>query len=117
MKFFKVRFCQLPGVSEVDVNFTTQQLKVSYDPSQVQSGTINERITNLGYTVVQATIKTLKLQIGGMDCGSCALKIEASLQEIPGVGEASVSFPTGQLNALYDPLQVNEKAIQDAVTA
>ena len=64
-----------------------------------------------------ATIQTTDLKVLGMDCGSCAKKIEASLQQMPGVSEASVSFATGQLSASHDPLQVNETAIIDCVTA
>jgi len=64
-----------------------------------------------------ATLQTTELTVKGMDCSSCAKKIEASLQQIPGVSEASVSFAIGQLSTSYDPLQVNETAIRDCVTA
>ena len=64
-----------------------------------------------------ATLQTTELKVLGMDCGSCAKKIEASLQQLPGVTETQVSFVTGRLSASYDPLQVNETAIRDRVTA
>jgi Cd2+/Zn2+-exporting ATPase len=37
---------------------------------------------------------TLRLRIRGMDCGSCALTIEKSLRDLPGVRSATVSFTT-----------------------
>lgn len=61
--------------------------------------------------------QTTELIVKGMDCGSCAQKIEASLQPLPGIIETSVDFATGRLSASYDPLQVNEMAIRDRVTA
>ncbi len=64
-----------------------------------------------------SALKTLQAQIGGMDCGGCAKTIEASLQQLPGVTEAKVSFATERLSVTYDSQQVNETAIRDRVTA
>jgi len=36
----------------------------------------------------------LKVKIAGMDCGSCAMTIENSMRQLPGVGDVSVSFTT-----------------------
>jgi len=36
----------------------------------------------------------LKVKIVGMDCGSCAMTIESSMRQLPGVEEATVSFTT-----------------------
>ncbi|BAU15841.1 cation-transporting ATPase (plasmid) [Leptolyngbya sp. NIES-3755] len=61
--------------------------------------------------------KTLQAQIGGMDCGGCAKTIEATLQQLPGIAEAKVSFTTERLNVTYDAQQVNEATIRDRVIA
>lgn len=98
---------QLPGVSASKVSFAAGRLSVSYDPKLVTEVTIRDHITALGYTIEQAPSKTLEAQVGGMDCGGCAKTIEASLQQLAGVGEASVSFATGRLNVSYDPQQAN----------
>lgn len=110
---------QMPGVAEASVSFTTGRLSVSYDPQQVNQTEIPERITALGYTAELETpsVKTLQAKIGGMDCGSCAKTIEASLQKMIGVQEVSVSFATERLNMSYDPQQVNEPAVRDRITA
>lgn len=52
-----------------------------------------------------------------MDCGSCAKTIEATLQQLPGIVEAKVSFPTERLSVTYDAHQVDESAIRDRVAA
>ena len=64
-----------------------------------------------------ATLQTTELKVLGMDCGGCAQKIEASLQQMLGVSEASVNFATGQLRVSHDPLRVNETAIIGRITA
>ena len=64
-----------------------------------------------------SALKTLQAQIGGMDCGGCAKTIEATLQQLPGIAEAKVSFATERLNVTYDGQQVNEDTIRDRVTA
>jgi Cd2+/Zn2+-exporting ATPase len=42
----------------------------------------------------QADPAPLKIRIAGMDCGSCAITIENSIRQLPGVADASVSFAT-----------------------
>ncbi|MBW4466553.1 MAG: cadmium-translocating P-type ATPase [Pegethrix bostrychoides GSE-TBD4-15B] len=60
-------------------------------------------------------LKTQQIQIGGMDCTSCKLKIEGSLERLKGVAEASVTVATGRLFVSYDPTLVSAAAIQDRI--
>ncbi len=108
---------QLSGVKEVAVSFATGRVVVSYDPTLLNTAEINNRITVLGYTVDVAPLKTLQVQIGGMDCGSCAKTIEVALQQIIGVTEASVSFATGRSQIDYNPQAVNETTIYEQIQA
>ena len=52
----------------------------------------------------------IKLKIVGMDCGSCALTIESSMRQLPGVSEASVSFTT-------ETMEVTGEISRDAIEA
>ncbi|MBE9142385.1 heavy metal translocating P-type ATPase [Planktothrix mougeotii] len=61
------------------------------------------------------SLKTQQMQVGGMDCGSCAAKIEAGVQKIPGVAQISVSVATERLSVTYDPKQVSEQEIRDHI--
>jgi Cd2+/Zn2+-exporting ATPase len=63
------------------------------------------------------SLKTQQMQIGGMDCASCAAKIETALQKVMGVAEVSVSVATERLIISYDPQQVNESTLRDRITA
>ncbi len=62
-------------------------------------------------------LKTQRLQVGGMDCTSCAMKIEASVQKLSGVSDISVVVSTGRLIVSYDPQQVSESEIKQQVIA
>ncbi|MEJ2139519.1 MAG: cation-translocating P-type ATPase [Gammaproteobacteria bacterium] len=44
----------------------------------------------------------LKVKIAGMDCGSCAMTIESSMRQLPGVTDASVSFTTETMEVSGD---------------
>lgn len=70
----------------------------------------------LGVAVTQTpSLKTQQMQVGGMDCTSCAMKIEGSLEKLAGVAEVSVVVATGRLTIAYDPQQVDETEIQKRV--
>jgi len=62
------------------------------------------------------SLKTQSLQVGGMDCGSCAKTIEVGLQQLRGITEVSVSFATGKVRVSYDTEQVNEAEIKKRIT-
>jgi Cd2+/Zn2+-exporting ATPase len=44
----------------------------------------------------------LKVRIAGMDCGSCAMTIENSMRQLPGVKSAEVSFTTESMEIVGD---------------
>jgi len=112
---------QLTGVTEVSINFASGRLTVSYNPQQISQADIIKCVTDLGYTVEQAPAQSssqkLQAKVSGMDCGSCAKTIEASLQKLPGISEVSVSFATERLEVSYDPIQISESAILNQVNA
>jgi Zn2+/Cd2+-exporting ATPase len=62
-------------------------------------------------------LKTQRMQVGGMDCTSCAMKIEGAVEQLAGVAEISVVVATGRLVVTYDPIRVSEADIKQRVTA
>ena len=56
----------------------------------------------------------LKLQVTGMTCASCVLRVEKSLKSIPGVLDASVNLATEQAFVSVSP-SVNAEALAAAV--
>lgn len=57
-----------------------------------------------------------RYRVVGMDCASCAVKIETAVSRIPGVGEVGASFTTGALNVTHDG-SVSAHAVERAVKA
>lgn len=63
------------------------------------------------------SLKTQTLQVSGMDCGSCAKTIEASLRQMHGISQASVSFAIGKVRVSYNSEQVSQTTISDRIKA
>jgi Cd2+/Zn2+-exporting ATPase len=61
-------------------------------------------------TTVAPTGPSLRLKIGGMDCGSCALTLEQALRSLPGITAVKVNFTT-------ETLEASGSAPRDAVEA
>ncbi len=58
---------------------------------------------------------TLNLNITGMTCANCALKISTTLQNLPGIKQADVSLTTENAKVLYDKNQINIDQILQSV--
>ncbi|MFB6184008.1 MAG: heavy metal translocating P-type ATPase [Haloarculaceae archaeon] len=57
------------------------------------------------------------LDVPGMDCASCASKIERSVESLDGVREFDPDVATGRLRVGYDSARTNEAAIRERVSA
>ncbi len=73
------------------------------------------RLRNVTPMTQTPALKTQQMQVGGMDCTSCKMKIEGSLERLQGVTEAAVTVSTGRLVVSYDPEQVSEAIIKERV--
>src|SRR6266516_1540205 len=117
---------KVPGVIDACVNFATEQATVTYAPAQASIEQMVQKVDTVGYKatplVVPAPKPALKepeteshavLDLEGMTCASCAMRIEKGLKKVPGVRDASVNLATEQATVTYDPAQINvEQMIQ-----
>ena len=55
------------------------------------------------------------LEIDGMSCAACALKIEKNLSKIPGVKQANVNFATEKAAVEYDPAVATTGQFEETV--
>lgn len=55
----------------------------------------------------------MTLEIGGMSCGHCVGAVRKALEKVPGVKVDDVQI--GRATVEYDPAQVKDTAIRDAV--
>ncbi|MGB1583343.1 MAG: cation transporter, partial [Solirubrobacterales bacterium] len=54
---------------------------------------------------------SLEYNVEGMDCYDCARTIERAVTALPGVTEASVSFPSGKMLVGLDPAEAQPDGI------
>lgn len=59
--------------------------------------------------------KHLTLKIEGMGCAGCSSKIQAALLKKPGIEQASVDHASGKAEVGFDPNQLSEEAIREAI--
>jgi len=92
---------KLPGISEANVNFASEELTVTVDDEKTGAADIAARVEKAGYGVAAAEAE---LAITGMTCANCAATIERVLnQKVPGVLSASVSFAAEKAAVSYLP--------------
>ena len=57
------------------------------------------------------------LDLEGMTCASCAMRIEKGLKKVPGVIEANVNLATEKAAVIYNPTQANLEQMVQKVEA
>jgi len=102
----------LEGVENVRVNLATEKASFVYDPSLATIAQVEKAVQNSGYDVAR---DQLTLTIGGMHCATCALTVQDSLNEVPGVAEARVNFALGKATIDYDAGVATEEQLKKAV--
>jgi len=92
---------KVPGVRDINVNFATEQARVTLEPEPVPLTTLVEGIQDAGFNVAEATVT---FPVTGMSCVNCAMNIERALKKkVPGVLEAGVNFAAEQVTVTYVP--------------
>ena len=65
--------------------------------------------------VTEAGTEEVELTVSGMTCGSCAARVEKTLNRQEGVRRAGVNFATGRATVVYDPTVVGVEDLVEAV--
>ncbi|URN92605.1 MAG: heavy metal translocating P-type ATPase [Candidatus Pristimantibacillus lignocellulolyticus] len=103
---------KLEGVSEANVNFALERASVSFDPAITSIAKMEESIHKLGYGVSKEEVE---LELVGMTCAACALKIEKTLNKLPGISHATVNFAIESAHVEYNPLEISVTDMQKRV--
>lgn len=61
-------------------------------------------------------VSTVTLQISGMNCASCAARVETTLRRQPSVRAVSVNFATAAARVEFDEQQTSLTALQELIT-
>lgn len=92
------------GIIDVKVNFATAKMKVTYHSSIIQPEAIIQLVSGFGYKarlIEDSTKSSLShkstFHVSGLDCGSCASKLEKHLMAVTGVHSATVNFAAAKL--------------------
>ena len=64
---------------------------------------------------LNGTSEELTFTVGGMDCGSCAAKIETALSRLPGVADVKVSVARERLNLSVAEQKTSVEKIEDTL--
>ncbi len=90
------------GIRDVRVNGDGRTLEVSYDTDTITLEDIKERARLLGVTVGEQ-YKHETIDVAGLDCPDCAMKLETAIRRLRGVAWASLNYATSILIVEYEP--------------
>lgn len=60
-------------------------------------------------------VKKALFKVSGMHCVSCAMNIDGTLEDLPGVVKAETNYAKAQTNVEFDDQQTNLDAIKEAI--
>ena len=80
---------RVSGVEAAAVNFATEKAEVAFDSNTLDVQQIAEAVGKAGFAVKPTTHK---LDVDGMTCTACAMRLEKALKKVPGVADATVNF-------------------------
>ncbi|RQG99648.1 heavy metal translocating P-type ATPase [Natrarchaeobius oligotrophus] len=83
---------RLEGIANLEARATSGRLIVEYDPTCTDEGAVRERVRAAGYAI-DSNESERTLSVPGMDCASCATKVENALAAVDEV-EAVETQPT-----------------------
>jgi Cu+-exporting ATPase len=102
----------LDGVQDARVNLATEKATVTYDPNRVSMESLEKAVKESGYEVAK---DELTFTIGGMHCATCAMTVQDSLKEVPGVFDAKVNFALGKAFVDFDSSVASRDSLRKAV--
>lgn len=95
---------KLDGVEQATVNLALEKSVIKYDPSKLSEADFEKKIEALGYGVVK---QKAELNITGMTCAACALRIEKGLNRLEGISGANVNLALEKATVEYNPSEVS----------
>lgn len=110
----ETRLKETEGVGDAVVNLATEKAMVEYDPSKTSPAKLVKAIEDVGYGVLTDEVT---LNVEGMTCASCVQTIEKTLNETPGVIQATVNLATEKAFVKYDPTTVGPAQLLKAIEA
>lgn len=103
------------GIRGADFDSARSTLTLRYDPRQTSLSQAEAVATDLGIALGRQ-FESCSLNVGGMRCDQCALRLERGLTALPGVVRASVNPAAGRLGVAYVADTVTTAQIERRIT-
>ncbi len=102
------------GITGAEFDPSRSVLTLHYDPQRASMGEVEAVASDLGIKLGRQ-FETCSLQVGGLRCDQCALRLERGLTTLPGVVRASVNPAAGRLGVEYEAPAVTTAQIERKV--
>lgn len=100
--------------AHVDRQGPSPRLCLHFDPNLISLAEIERHARAAGATV-QARYQHRELDVEGMDCADCAIKLEQGVARLDGVLFTSVNFGAAKMRVEYDAERVQPDAVEQRV--
>jgi len=116
---------QLPGYINAKADYKTGTVTVEFDASKSSVKEVKEAVNSTGYKIVEsktpvnksASYSHLTLNVEGLTCKSCDLRLENSVAKLPGYITAKADYKTGTVMVEFDASKSSEKEVKEAVNS
>lgn len=117
---------EVDGVLSAEASYDEGKAIVIFDPEKTEIKVLEAAINSTGYKVsgitegpIAATnfspVTEIILPVVGMTCTGCEGHVNHAVSELPGIEEVKASYENGQAVVRFDPNQVNENQIVEAI--
>ncbi|MCL5104358.1 MAG: cadmium-translocating P-type ATPase [Armatimonadetes bacterium] len=100
----------LDGMHSVTINTDKRALQLTYEKDVLTFEEIKEHARIVGVTIGER-YKHEIIQVAGLDCPDCAMKLETGVKRLKGVVWASLSYATSVLVVEFEPQVIGLPAI------
>lgn len=107
---------QQDGIKKASVNLASEKLQVTFDKDKTTLDAIITAVEKRGFGAslpIEGITKSFAVE--GMTCASCVKRVEDSIKELEGVESSSVNLATEKARVTYNPRQLKESQIVEAV--
>lgn len=103
----------IEGVTESNINLTTEKLSIKYDRELVSRDEIIKKIEELGFGAkLEKELRIATIAITGMSCQSCSSKVEKGIGKLEGVEKSSVNIATEKGEFHFYPQEIKLSEIK-----
>ncbi|MHA1977705.1 MAG: heavy metal translocating P-type ATPase [Candidatus Hodarchaeales archaeon] len=108
----------LEGVDNASVNLITEEAEVIFDPLRTNVPSVIKKVEDVGYSakeVIEQEAGEIDLDISGMTCASCVMKIEKGIKNLDGIQYVAVNLTTEKAHVKFNSSEVKVRSIIEAI--